>query len=467
MSLRGLAAALFLMLTAPVGAAPLALVGATLVDGTGAAPVPNAVVTIDGERITCAGTREACPYDSSHRLVRLDGRYITPGLVDAHVHYSQTGWADGRPDSLDVRDLYPYPEVVASLEREPGRWHRSYLCSGVTAVFDVGGYPWTWDVARSARSEPGAPHYAAAGPLLSTVTHWVNLPAEKQFLYLENADAAQQAVAYLDANGSDAVKLWFIPSRERGFGTLRKLALQAGDAADRAGLPFIVHATSLDTARAALKAGAEVLLHSVVEDRVDHDFVDAAVRAGVIYVPTLTVNEGYYRLYQSALSGEPPVVDDPNDCVDARTRERIRESAELGDRLDRGAGWLNTLQRRLQRESETMAHNLRALHRAGVTIATGSDAGNPLTLHGPAIYTEMEAMEAAGLSPMEVVVASTRNGARAMGRADEFGTLEAGKTADLLVLAADPTETVTHFRELVYVMRAGELMRQDSLRRAP
>ncbi len=86
-------------------------------------------------------------------MTDLKGLWITPGLVDAHVHFCQTGWADGRPDAFDVRERYPYEEVEADLRAHPERFFRSYLCSGVTAVFDVGGYPWTLDLrARGPRT---------------------------------------------------------------------------------------------------------------------------------------------------------------------------------------------------------------------------------------------------------------------------------------------------------------------------
>ena len=130
----------------------------------------------------------------------------------------------------------------------------------------------------------------------------------------------------------------------------------------------------------------------------------------------------------------------------------------------RDADWLSRYRQRLDDERETMDANLQRLAAAGAIIATGTDAGNPLTLHGPAIYAEMEAMQAAGLSPMQVIVASTRNAALAMGRSEDFGTVEPGKAADLLVLGADPTEDVANFRELDYVMRAGVLHEQADLR---
>ncbi len=95
------------------------------------------------------------------------------------------------------------------------------------------------------------------------------------------------------------------------------------------------------------------------------------------------------------------------------------------------------------------------MYDAEATIVTGTDSGNPLTLHGPSIYSEMEAMQDAGVPAADVIVMSTRNGARAMGRLDDFGTLESGKIADLLVLGGDPSVDVANFREIEWVMRAG------------
>ena len=110
-----------------------------------------------------------------------------------------------------------------------------------------------------------------------------------------------------------------------------------------------------------------------------------------------------------------------------------------------------------------MADNLRRVRAAGATIVVATDAGNPLTFHGASIFGELEAMQAAGLSAADIVVMATRNGAQAMGRLKDFGTLEAGKLADLLVLAEDPRADVRAFRSLTHVMRGGRLHRQAEL----
>jgi imidazolonepropionase-like amidohydrolase len=94
----------------------------------------------------------------------------------------------------------------------------------------------------------------------------------------------------------------------------------------------------------------------------------------------------------------------------------------------------------------------------------GTDAGNPLTLHGPSVYAEMEAMQAAGMTPMQVLVASTRTAAEAMGRAKDFGTIEKGKLADLLLLEADPAADIRNMRRLRTVVRGGEVHPVEALR---
>src|SRR5262249_47185656 len=161
---------------------------------------------------------------------------------------------------------------------------------------------------------------------------------------------------------------------------------------------------------------------------------------------TLTVSRGYLRMVESVAARKPPAIDDPNGCVDPTTRAKVLSTAGLAS----GATPVRPLtpDALARREKgtvdfeKTMAANLKRVRDAGIPIAMGTDAGNPLTLHGPSVYAEMEAMQAAGLTPTEVLVSATRNGARAMRREKDLGTVEKGKLADLLVVGADPTADV-------------------------
>ncbi len=443
---------------------PRAIVGATLVDGTGRAPVRDAVVVLREGRIECAGPRTRCPVPAGVDTLDARGLWVLPGLVDTHVHYSQTGWADGRPDALDLRGEHPYEAVEARLRAHPERLHRAWLASGVTAVFDVGGFPWTLRMREDAERSTEAPHVSAAGPLLSTVDHWLNLPAERQFIVLRDSSAAEEGVRYLRAIGSDAVKVWFIVRPGSDFAGMERAVRAAGEAARRADLPLIVHATGLREAKAALRAGARLLVHSVEDQPVDREFLDLCLRNGTLYCPTLTVRDGYVRLAESVSEGRPPAVDDPNGIVDSLTLVHLASTPVAARR----AGVRRPVPRASLIDSlhRTMANNLWRIARAGVPVAMGTDAGNPLTLHGPAVYAEMEAMQRSGLRPMAVIVASTRSGARAMGREREFGTVEAGKRADLLIVGADPTRDVANLRRVRWIVRGGVARSLQELRAA-
>ena len=109
--------------------------------------------------------------------------------------------------------------------------------------------------------------------------------------------------------------------------------------------------------------------------------------------------------------------------------------------------------------------NLARVHAAGITVAAGSDAGNIGTLHGPALHRELELMSQAGLSPREILVTATRNGAITMGREDDLGTLQPGKLADILILNADPLQDIRHTRHISAVVKGGVLYRPDQLMR--
>lgn len=444
---------------APAGTPPpaRALVGATLLDGTGAPPVPDAVVLVVEGKIACAGSRAACAIPPGVAVLDLKGRWITPGLIDAHVHFSQTGWADGRPDAFDVRAAHPYEPAMASLEAHPERFFRSYLCSGVTSVFDVGGYPWTVSMSRAHALDLAAPRVSAAGPLLSTFEPGrTTLPAARQFSLLKDPDTARAGVRYLKSLGADAVKIWYIVTPEIPVDASAPSVLAAGDEAKTLGIPLIVHATSLAEAKVALRAGAHLLVHSVDDQPVDPEFLALAKKAGTVYTPTLTVVDGYRRMFAAAAEHKGPVVDDPNACVDAATLARVASSASNpwgGDPAPAAA----SLRGEVDRGRTIMAANLKRIVEAGIPVAMGTDAGNPLTLHGPSVYAEMEAMVAAGLTPMQVLSMSTRGGSLATGRDKEVGTVEEGKIADLLVVAADPAADIANLRRVDRVMRGGVL----------
>jgi imidazolonepropionase-like amidohydrolase len=444
-------------------APPLALVGATLVDGTGGLPVRDGIVVLRDGRIVCVGPRAACPVPADADSLVATGKWIMPGLIDTHVHFSQTGWVDGRPDALDLRTAHPYPDVEADLHAHPERFFRSYLCSGVTSVFDVGGYPWTLELQERTARSTTAPRVMAAGSLLSTIDFWLNLADQRQFIYMADEATVRQAVRAHHAWGAAAIKVWYImPPQPPDTARMSALVHAAGDEARKVGLPLIVHATGLWEAKDALRAGARVLVHSVWSAPVDDEFLTLAKRQGTLYVPTLVVPDGYRQIAARKFARDRQ----PLACVDPETRAKaLATDTVAGGLRPSGAA----LEERTARTARTFAvgqANLKRVHAAGIPVALGTDAGNPLTLHGASVFMELEAMQAAGLAPGDVVVAATRNAGRVLGL-DSTGTITPGAVADLIVLDADPLANIANVRQIALVVRRGEIYTRRELEYPP
>jgi imidazolonepropionase-like amidohydrolase len=442
----------------PVNASPppVALVGGTLIN-PGASPVPNATVVVAGGRVVCAGPASSCTPPPTAEVVRVDGAFIAPGLIDAHVHYSQTGWVDGRPDALDLRAEFPYDSVNSAMRMGKGRFDRAYLCSGITSVFDVGGYPWTIPLMQANERALDAPRVVAAGPLLATVDHWVNTPTMRQFVHMASDSATRRAVRENAYFGSRAIKVWYLQRADSLRPVMRARLELAGEEARRAKLPFIVHATELARAKEAIRAGANVLVHSVAPEAIDDEFITLAKERGTIVIPTLTVYEGYADVF----AGRSPASRYPLDCVDRGTRAKLERILPEAQRAPGLQGFVRS--GRADTMFASTARNVRRMRDAGVPIAVGTDAGNPGTAHGPSLYRELEALQSAGMSPAEVFASTTIVAARAMGRAADVGTIEAGKLADLIVLDANPLADIANARRVRLVMKGGALYGRSEL----
>lgn len=447
--------AVFLFAAALTAQQPLALVGGTVYTGDPGGVIADAVVVVQDGAIAAVGKRSDTAIPAGCRQIDVSGRFLTPGLVDTHVHYSQTGWADGRPDARDVRAQYPYEMAMADNAAHPERFHLAFLHSGVTAVYDVGGYPWTRWLGAATEHSPRAPHVAAAGALLATYDpKLLTLPDQQQFVFPQDADDARRLVRSHAAWGSAAIKLWFIATPEHSAESLAPIVMAAGDEAKKLGLPLIVHATTLATARIAVEAGCRLLVHSVEDREVDPEFIAALKATGTFYCPTLTVRDGYVQLYEAKIGDE---VRSQLEDVHPSVKARVLATEDPAWRARANVRALEGMRKRAELTASVMAQNLLALHRAGVPVVMGTDAGNPLTLHGPSVFVEMAAMQAAGMSAGDVLVASTRDAAAAMGRGEDLGRIAVGYVADLLVLTQDPAKDAAAFRSLVSVCRSGVL----------
>ncbi len=433
------------------------LKGATTFDGLGNTILQSVIIIEDGKIKEIGNQDLKIPDDAV--VEDFSGKFITPGLIDSHIHFAQTGFFDGRPDVVDLRDSLNYDSLQKDLKTNPNSYYEAYLRSGVTAVYDVGGFPWSIARQESAENDLNAPHVAAAGPLISGFPEqrlaFFNTSDDKQMKFLSDPAFGREAVREHTRLGSTGIKIWGILLADSSFmKSLRAVA----DETKTLGNQLIVHSTSLDQAKEALRLGAKVLVHSVQDVEVDDEFIALAKANDVIYSPTIVVVRGYLNTFRSLKKIRE--VNDPNDVMDDRMKALLQSSTDFYSfypaQIDLDEQ-MNGFEERINAMEDVMAINLKKVHEAGIKVAVATDAGNPGTFHGLSIYDEMEAMQNAGISAADIIIMATKNGALAMDRLDDFGTLEEGKYADLIILDQDPSADISNMRSITHVMRGGLL----------
>ena len=436
--------------------------GATIFDGTGS-KMENAMLVVKDGRIDYVGL-EMDSIPKNAKITDVSGKYIAPGLVDSHIHFFQTGFFDARPDALDIRDSIPYEWVYQYQKENSKKYYETYLRSGVTAVYDVGDFKWTLQMAKEAANDSLAPYIVSAGPLLTPVAadyvQIFNVSDDSVMVHLGSAEIGVDHVKKMTEKGAVGIKIWSVAHNDSLF---MDYLNRTSEATKKVANHLIVHATTLKQAKAALRHNTKLLVHSVEDTIIDQEFIDLAKSNGVYYNPTLVVYEGYYNTYKSVL-GDTFKIEDPHNVIDERTKSLLQGAEKFkrfyGDTLA-GRANLENMNTRMAFRDSIMAINLRKVHKAGIPIVVGTDAGNPGTLHGISIYDEMEAIQKAGIGPMDIITMATKNGAEIIGKATEFGTLEKGKSADLIILEKDPSIDIANMRSIITVMRKGNSIDVD------
>ena len=440
---------------APAGGSSVALVGAVVIDGTGAPPMADAVVLIQDGLIAALGPRGRVEIPTGAKLIDVSDKWIIPGLIDAHVHFFQSGGLYTRPDIIDLRAVRPYEKEIARIKARLEQTLARYLASGVTSVVDLGGPLWNFEVRKLARETLLAPRVAVAGPLLATYAPPELIGGEPPIVRIASPEQARAEVRRQLEHKPDLVKIWFVfpgPTIARELAWVRAAIAES----HAGGIPVAIHATQLRVARAVVAAGADILAHSIDDRSLDEALLARMEARGVVYIPTLMVKEGY----REVLGLNVRLSEIERRLGDGEAIASFEDLATLPRRLLslwerwRGSPSVDPL----------LLRNLARAQAAGVTIAAGSDAGNIGTLHGPALHRELELMAAAGaLSPMQVLLAATRGGAEAMGRGDELGTLEPGKLADMVVLDADPLADIRNTRRIDRVIKGGTVFEPQAI----
>jgi imidazolonepropionase-like amidohydrolase len=372
--------------------------GARVIVGDGQPPIDNGAFIVNGNRIAWVGVLGEAKAPAGTTRVDLTGKTVIPAIIDTHTHLNRE------------RDA-----LVSDLER------RAYW--GVGAAMSLGQDNGEAPFQIRDQTLPNAARYRTAGrgitmpePGRTDIPYWVS-----------SADEGRKAVQELAARKVDFVKIW-VDDRD---GKYKKLTPDLYgpiiDEAHRRGLRVTAHIFTLEDGKGLLRAGLDAFAHGVRDRDVDDEFVALIrKRPEVVVVPNLPDRGVATDL--SWLRGSIP-------------------DAEL-QKLQAGA----TDRPEAQKTFSIQARNLARLNKEGVRIALGTDGNTPW---GP--HVEMQDMVAAGMTPAQVLVAATRNGAELL-RLTDAGTIAAGKSADFVVLDANPLDDITNTRRISRVYLRGAVI---------
>lgn len=424
--------------------------------------LPNRQILIVGDTI-----RAVAPPDTvlppATDTFDLQGRYLMPGLTDAHVHYFQSGGLYTRPDVIDLRFLRDYQQERAWLRSHAPDFWRRYLAAGITTTVDVGGPLSNYALRAQADTTAMAPHLLVTGPLLASYLPPELDGADPPILQIDSPEAGRAEVRRQLPYQPDLIKIWYIVLPGQTPAAFRPIAAAIIEEAHQHGLPVAVHATQLATARTAVTLGADLLVHSVEDRLVDSSFVQLLLTRGVAYCPTLTVGESYEEVLANQLDLRP----DDWALAQPATLGSLFDLPRIPlEQLPEWVRDLRTQPYQIPEDRPIMHANLRTLAEAGVPILTGTDAGNIGTLHAASYFEELAAMAQAGLNLPQMLRASTMAAPRFFGQ--RSGRVAPGYVADLLVLDRNPLADWRHWSPATAVVRRGvffapeELLPQDA-----
>lgn len=412
----------------------------TLLDGTGTKPRENVDLLISNGKIEKIGKGLKV---SGARVQNLKGKTIIPALISAHVH---VGAFEG---TVTGPQVYTRANILSQLKK--------YQDYGVTTLLSLGtDKPLIFEGLRDSSQVGLLP-----GARLFSAGYGFKIPHkggsfEKDFTYYpNNPDEVREQMASLAKLKPTAVKMWV---DDFGGGSPKlspPVSTSIIQEAHRHNLQAAAHLYYVSDAHTLVDAGLDLIAHSIRDKEVDDALLQKMKKKGTIYIPTLSLDE-YAYIY----ARQPEWVNDAffKASLDPGVYEMITAKS-YQENIKNSPSY-----NRNRKAFEMAMINLKRISDAGVTIALGTDSGAfPVRTQGFSEHLELELMVQAGLSPLQVITTATKNAAKAMKIDQELGTLEIGKTADFLVLSANPANNIKNTRKIESVWKAGKLVSRGPL----
>ena len=412
--------------------------GARLITGDGTAPIENSAFVVEGNRITAVGRRGEVRAPQGAARIDLTGKTVIPGLIDAHSHIGYMRNLTSGPQNytreniLDHMQRFAYHGVVASMAYGS----------------DFGELPYVLRDETAAGRHPNAARFLTAGRGLAPVDEISPNNMRHSAILITSEDDIRRAVQELKSHDIKMLKTWV---DDRG-GQVRKFPPATYraiiDEAHRNNIKVVVHATGLEDVKGLLRANVDGLAHMVSD--VDDELMELLkTRPNVFF--TLALGGPRRVVYSPWINPVDPLVAETAPPVQIRRLQTRLASTKPEDLAEARAAW------------DKLARGVKRLSDAGVRIGVGTDGGGQQgdQFIGWTMHTELENMVTAGMTPAQVLVAATRTSAGIAGL-DDLGQVAVGKSADFVVLDANPLDNITNTRRINRVyMRGLEVPRAD------
>ncbi|HLI84941.1 MAG TPA: amidohydrolase family protein [Bryobacteraceae bacterium] len=406
--------------------------GARLIVGDGSAPIENSAFLVENNRFTRIGKKGEVRAPAGALRVDLSGKTVMPALIDTHTHL---GWQIVRTGQMGAQ-TYTRANLIEHLQR--------YAYYGVAAAQSMGIDP--GEIAYQARADPGpnAALFRIAGRGMAMPNAGPGRAYWRPVAYgVSTESEARKAVQELAAKKVDLVKIW-VDDRN---GTVPKLTPPLYraiiDEAHKHNLRVAAHIFYLADGKELLRSGIDILAHLVRDRDVDDEFMALIRQHPTVYqmttLPERETTEEDFRLAAETIPA--PEVKKMREALAKRTPEEIHKAHEAFG---------------------IQARNLAKLNAAGVKIAMGTDSSETI---GWAVHQELTDMVAAGMTPAQAITAATKTAAELL-QLNQLGTVAVGKTADFLVLDANPLDNINNTRRIARVYLNGKELDRAAMRKA-